>query len=584
MSTNPTEMSLYTALFISRCQQTFQLLPRQWQVEVGSVLIQSHFTNVSIKHLCVRPTGGGKSLVFNTVADVLLGVTICICPLLSLGADQAKKLLSKSHANQKAITAFHLDELSNSAIGKLKRFLETPAYLNCPTSIILFASPQAITTRYYPFVNWLINRNIIRFVVVDEIHLAVHFGNSFRDEFLKLKDLFFNKLKSTVPMAFMTATCSRFIESSIQDMFGIELNRSHWPSPIEMMHRSVSIYVSYTSRPFQYVSKTIKSNIAIHPSLANKVIVYSNRRVRIFNFAEKLEKLLDMDDDFKKIDVLTLVGTLTKEEKAEYIRLFVNGSSRPNCSLDMRVLCATSGVGNAGIDSPDVRCVYRIDFPPSVHDFVQEKGRAGRRINASPSDYSYHVCISIESLLFLFKRILNPAEEVNNDNYRSRQVEDLLQMAQLITAQTKCYAIAFETILGNPSSPEEYIPICGSCPACRNDMLFPKIHREGATDVVFDLFCCSTVRYKTLQATIDYIRKYPNVAFKIFRKKVKKIDPALIKKFLFVMVAARILDVVFDSEIEKGGDVVFTLKRVDGNHLKMALMIDSYWDNIRLIL
>ena len=186
MTTNPIAMSLYTALFISRCQETFQLLPRQWQVEVGSELIESHFTNVPIRHLCVRPTGGGKSLVFNTVADVLLGVTICICPLLSLGADQTKKLLSKSDANQKAITAFHLDELSNSAIGKLKRFLQSSAYLNSPTSIVLFASPQAITTRYYPFVNWLITRDLIRFVVVDEIHLAVHFGNSFRDVFLKL--------------------------------------------------------------------------------------------------------------------------------------------------------------------------------------------------------------------------------------------------------------------------------------------------------------------------------------------------------------------------------------------------------------
>lgn len=170
-----------------------------------------------------------------------------------------------------------------------------------------------------------------------------------------------------------------------------------------------------------------------------------------------------------------LVGTLMKQEKVEYICLFVKGSSRPNCSLDMRVLCTTSGVGNAGIDSPDVRCVYRIDFPPSVHGFVQEKGHAGCRLDASPSDYSYHVCISIESLLYLFKRILNPAEEVNKDNYCSRQVEDLLQMAQLIAAQTKCYTIAFE----------------------------------------------STVCYKTLEATIDYIHKYLNTAFKIFKKRVK---------------------------------------------------------------
>ena len=63
MTTNPTAMSLYTALFITRCQETFQLLPRQWQVEVGSELIKSHFTNVPIRHLCVHPTGGGKSLV-----------------------------------------------------------------------------------------------------------------------------------------------------------------------------------------------------------------------------------------------------------------------------------------------------------------------------------------------------------------------------------------------------------------------------------------------------------------------------------------------------------------------------------------
>ena len=69
----------------------------------------------------------------------------------------------------------------------------------------------------------------------------------------------------------------------------------------------------------------------------------------------------------------------------------------------------------------------------------------------------------------------------------------------------------------------------------------------------------------------------------IFRKRVKEFDPALIKKLLFVMVAASILDVAFDSEIEKGGDVIFTLKRVDGNPLKMALMIDSYWEDIELI-
>ena len=33
--------------------------------------------------------------------------------------------------------------------------------------------------------------------------------------------------------------------------------------------------------------------------------------------------------------------------------------------MKMNILCATSGVGNAGIDCRDARVVYRIDFPPS---------------------------------------------------------------------------------------------------------------------------------------------------------------------------------------------------------------------------
>ena len=230
-----------------------------------------------------------------------------------------------------------------------------------------------------------------------------------------------------------------------------------------MMHRSVGIHVSYTTRAFQYVGKTIKDNLAVHPTLPNKVIVYSNRRVRIWNFAEKLEKLLDGDDNCKKVDVLTLVGTITKEEKAAYIRMFVNGSSNPNSTLDMRVLCATSSVGNAGIDSPDVRAVYRIDFPPSVLDFVQEKGRAGRRPGALAQDYSYHVCISLESFIFLFKRILNPDEDINDESYRSRQVHDLVQVAKLLTSKAgTCYSCAFEKIMGNPSSTDVPLNQCGN--------------------------------------------------------------------------------------------------------------------------
>lgn len=114
-------------------------------MEVGAELIQLHLDAVPIRRLCVCPTGGGKSLVFHTVADVVGGVTICICPLLSLGVNQAKKVLSKTHLDCRSITAFHLDELSTDAIKKLKGFFQSADYTKSNTSIIIFASPQAIT-------------------------------------------------------------------------------------------------------------------------------------------------------------------------------------------------------------------------------------------------------------------------------------------------------------------------------------------------------------------------------------------------------------------------------------------------------
>ena len=553
-------------------------------MEVGACFIQSSLDAEPIRHPCVRPTGGGKSLVFNTVADVVGGVTICICPLLSLGADQAKKILSKTKTDCRSITAFHLDELSTDALKKLKTFFQSANYPNSKTSIILFASPQAISSRYKVFVDYLIKRNLIRFVVMDEIHLAVHFGSSFRKEFLLLKESFFSKLNQNIPMAFFTATCSVFIKTSVEKMFGFEFDVSHWPSSCDMMHRSVGIHIAYTTRSFQYVTRTIKNHLTPHPSLPNKVIVYSNRRVRIFNFADKLEKHFDCDDDFKNVDVLTLVGTITKEEKAAYIRMFINGSSDPDSTLDMRVLCATSGVGNAGIDSPDIRSVYRIDFPPSILDFVQEKGRAGRRPGALPTDFNYIVCVSLESFLFLFKRILNPEEEVNDESYRLRQINDLLQVAKLLTSKEKCYSAELESIMGNPSMSNANLPNCGNCPSCRNEKLFPPIYREGVVKVIMELFCFSSVRYKTLDATIAFIRAISNVQYTLFRKRVKKLDPLWIKKLLLILVAAGILEVAFEKEIEKGGDIVFKLARVEGTALEMALLMDDYWEHIDLII
>ena len=91
-------------------------------------------------------------------------------------------------------------------------------------------------------------------------------------------------------------------------------------------------------------------------TLPNKVIIYSNSRQQILLSVEKLENYFDGDDNLQACDVMTLVGTQTRAQKASIINVFINKSDELEYNLD--VLYATSGVGNAGIDCIKIRAVY----------------------------------------------------------------------------------------------------------------------------------------------------------------------------------------------------------------------------------
>ena len=83
-------------LFLAKSCKVFHLNPYPWQERVGATILDAVSKKESIRYLCVHPTGGGKSLVFNVLACILKKVTLCICPLLSLGADQTKKMMLNS--------------------------------------------------------------------------------------------------------------------------------------------------------------------------------------------------------------------------------------------------------------------------------------------------------------------------------------------------------------------------------------------------------------------------------------------------------------------------------------------------------
>ena len=197
--------------------------------------------------------------------------------------------------------------------------------------------------------------------------------------------------------------------------------------------------------------------------------LYSNSWIWILLLVEKLENYFDGNGDLQACDMMTLVGTQTRAQKASTINVFVNGSDISEYNLD--ILCATSGVGNAGIDCREIRAVYRVlDFPPSISDISQERGRAGRRDDATPDNYMYQVVISLELFLYLYQQINHPESQSADDSVHSwkYQLQELMDVASLFASSVKCYYIAIETKLGNPQREDETTTPDDSCGHCPN--------------------------------------------------------------------------------------------------------------------
>ena len=103
------------------------------------------------------------------------------------------------------------------------------------TAVIIFASPQALNGKKgNALIPFLIRRNLIRLVVMDEIHLITSFGNTFRKEFGMLKDTLLSKVNSDCSMLFLTATCTADIRHDFEYLMQFHISRWQRPSANDM--------------------------------------------------------------------------------------------------------------------------------------------------------------------------------------------------------------------------------------------------------------------------------------------------------------------------------------------------------------
>ena len=176
-------------------QEIWKRTPNEFQQEaIPRLLIMRCAPNVPQALLLVQGTGGGKSAVAQTVGVVDCGVTLVIEELLAVATDQKSKVRTASN-EYGPVLAYQLDSLKNPLlISKLQtKLLDMKKTSN--TTIFLYSSPECLMRQpWRTLIIRLINNGVLKLVCVDEIHLYVMFGLTFRKEFTTLKDTFFKHL------------------------------------------------------------------------------------------------------------------------------------------------------------------------------------------------------------------------------------------------------------------------------------------------------------------------------------------------------------------------------------------------------
>lgn len=288
--------------------------------------------------IVILPTGSGKSLCFMLPGVLLRGVTLIIFPLLSLMADQKRRI----------------EEIGSTVItlkGGLSKeeWRENSKRIESREIKFILTNPETLQN---PKVVELLAKIELSQIVVDETHTVTEWGESFRPAYLKLGDVF-NKLGETVTTAF-TATASKRIISGIK---GYIFNNSS----INIVNGNPD-RINTTYNVIYCLSKT-ESLIELLESVEEPLIIFHQSRTS----AEITNTLLSTR--LQRDDIIYYHAGLTNSEKDSIENWFFYA--------ERGILNATCAYG-LGVDKPNIRTVIHLKAPTTVEAYLQETGRAGR--------------------------------------------------------------------------------------------------------------------------------------------------------------------------------------------------------------
>ena len=302
---------------------------RELQKEIMLSVLQHKDT------LALMPTGGGKSLTFQVPGLALGGLTLVITPLVSLMKDQVDNLRAHN------IKAAYLRAGMTAKETRVAWELITNGRCS-----FLYVSPERLDSERFCME---LRQLDVRLLVVDEAHCISQWGYDFRPSYLRIGRL--RKLLSNVGVLALTATATPRVAHDICD----KLLFAH--------HHILSKSFARPNISYLVRTTTDKDGQLLHILSHTKgsAIVYTRSRKRTQQIADFLNSY--------GLNAAAYHAGLQAEMKEQRQNDWKTGK--------VRIMVATNAFG-MGIDKPDVRVVIHYQMPPSLEEYYQEAGRAGR--------------------------------------------------------------------------------------------------------------------------------------------------------------------------------------------------------------
>ncbi len=340
--------NLYTNPFIYKLTtyEKFKTLSQKIAVE-GALNTPNTYTS-----LISLPTGGGKSLVTQTMAYQREGLTVVIVPTVSLAIDQlrvSKQVIQRPNVDEE-IFEYH------SGVNTI----DIAKAINNQTARLLFISPEALIKNsvFNKLINDANKKRYLKNIIIDEAHIVVDWGASFRIDYQCLES-WRNKLikaNNTIRTILLSATFERQTVKVLKNLFSTD---NKW---IEIRCDALRHEPRFTLVEAKNEFDKKDKYLELIKKLPHPLIVYVSSPYD----AEKIKGELNSEGIY---NVRTFTGKTNEKERRLLIDQWVND--------EFQIMVATSAFG-VGVDKSDVRTVLHLYIPENPNQYYQELGRGGR--------------------------------------------------------------------------------------------------------------------------------------------------------------------------------------------------------------